>query len=139
MAVRYLIGEKGTGKTKRLIDMANNAATTSEGNLVFIDDDSRHMYELHRNVRFVETSNYHISSYSEFLGFICGILSQNNDILEIFIDGLTNIVGTMDSEAILSFSGRLDELATENGVKFFISNNMPADTFPAQLKSQIIQ
>ena len=89
--IQILAGEKGQGKTKKLIDMANEASKTVDGNVVFIDDDSRHMYDLHYGIRFVETSKYKICSYEVLIGFIYGILSQNGDIQKVFIDGLGNI------------------------------------------------
>ena len=136
--VKYLIGEKGTGKTKKLIEIANTAAHSTDGNLVFIDDDPRHMYSLHRSVRFVETTGYHLVGYSEFLGFICGILSQNSDIVEIFIDGLTNIVGPLGPEEFISFTQRLEELSKENSVEFIITNNMPLEAFPKELGDRLM-
>jgi len=69
--IQILAGEKGQGKTKRLIEMANEASKTIDGNVVFIDDDSRHMYDLHYGIRFVETSKFKICDYEVFIGFIC--------------------------------------------------------------------
>ena len=89
--IQILAGEKGEGKTKRLIDMANEAGKTSNGHVVFIDDDSRHMYDLHYNIRFVKT-NLKMDDQRILFGFICGILSQDSDIEQIYIDGLHNIV-----------------------------------------------
>ena len=89
--IQILAGEKGEGKTKRLIEMANDAGKSSKGHVVFIDDDNRHMYDLHYNIRFVKT-NFVMNDQKIFFGFICGILSQDNDIEQIYIDGLHNIV-----------------------------------------------
>ena len=61
--IQILIGEKGEGKTKRLIDMSNEAGKLSDGHIVFIDDDNRHMYDLHYNIRFVDTTEYSSDLY----------------------------------------------------------------------------
>ena len=66
--IQILAGEKGQGKTKRLIAMANEASKTIDGNVVFIDDDNRHMYDLYYGIRFVETSHYKICDYEVFIG-----------------------------------------------------------------------
>ncbi|MCL2617340.1 MAG: hypothetical protein FWD96_06825 [Defluviitaleaceae bacterium] len=131
--VKFIASVKGTGKSKKLIELANQAAKTTEGNLVFIDDNKIPALTLHHSVRFVVTSGYHISNHLEFLGFICGILSQNSDIVEIFIDGLTNIVGPVENDDLVTFATRLKELSEENNVEFVITINKAADTFPQEL------
>ena len=95
--IQILAGEKGEGKTKRLIDMANEAGKLSDGHIVFIDDDSRHMYDLHYNIRFVDTTGFIMEDQRIFFGFICGILSQDRDIDKIYIDGLNNIIKYLKS------------------------------------------
>ena len=93
--VELLIGKKGTGKTKALIENVNNASTVAKGNVVFISKDSaRSMYDIKSKVRMVDTKEFSITTYSEFLGFICGIISRDFDITNIFIDGIFKIVGS---------------------------------------------
>ena len=135
--VKFIASVKGTGKSKKLIELANQAAKTTEGNLVFIDDNKIPALTLHHSVRFVETSGYHISNHMEFLGFICGILSQNSDIVEIFVDGLTNIVGDIDNHGLIEFSTKLHALSKENNVEFVITINKAADTFPQELNEML--
>ena len=84
--VELLIGKKGTGKTKHLIDNVNASVNVAKGNVVFISNDtSRNMYDISSKVRMADTSEFDIESYSEFLGFICGIVSGNFDITNIFV------------------------------------------------------
>ena len=78
--IQIIAGEKGQGKTKRLLDMANEAGKVADGNIVFIDDDKRHMFDLSYNIRFVETSSFIMDDHRMFYGFIRGILSQDSDI-----------------------------------------------------------
>jgi len=136
--VKFIAGKKGEGKTKRLIDMANETVKTTEGHIVFIDVDRRHIYDLHYDIRFVETGDFPISNYREFIGFICGILSQNSDITEIFVDGLTKIVDTLDSEDLIKLIDTLKNLSKNNSVEFIINMNCDPETAPVQLKELMI-
>ncbi len=105
--VKILAGEKGEGKTKRMIDMANAAGKEAKGNIVFVDDDNSHMYDLHYSVRFVETPKFIMEDPQVFRGFVCGILSQNSDIETIYIDGLNHImdrISDADFTASCSFA-----------------------------------
>lgn len=105
--VKILAGEKGEGKTKRMIDMANAAGKEAKGNIVFVDDDNSHMYDLHYSVRFVETPKFIMEDPQVFRGFVCGILSQNSDIETIYIDGLNHI---MDRISDADFTAFIQEL-----------------------------
>ena len=133
--ISFIAGEKGQGKTKRLLDMANASAKTTDGHLVFIDDDRRHIYDLHYDVRFVATESFPLSNYREFIGFICGILSQNSDIKEIYVDGLTNIIEKIDNEGILKLIKKLEDLSSENSVDFIISINANKRDLPLEMQN----
>ncbi|MDL2248137.1 twitching motility protein PilT [Tyzzerella sp. OttesenSCG-928-J15] len=136
--IQFLAGKKGEGKTKRLISMANEAVKTTDGHIVFIDDDKRHIYDLHYDIRFVETGDFPLSNYREFIGFVCGILSQNNDITEIFVDGLTNIIKRIDNEDLVKLIKKLESLSERNSVDFIIVMNCDPDTAPEELKALMI-
>ena len=96
--LELLIGKKGTGKTKVLIDSVNRAAADAHGNVVFISNDTgRNMYDIKSKVRMADTSEFEIDSWTEFFGFVCGIVSSNFDITNIYIDGTLKIVNnTLD-------------------------------------------
>mgnify|MGYP000937713908 CR=1 FL=1 len=135
--IKIIAGEKGEGKTKKLIEMANEAAKTAKGHVVFIDDDNRHMYDLHYNIRFVKT-NYKMDDQRILFGFICGILSQDSDIEQIYIDGLNNIVENLTNEDIAEFTAEIGKLSAENGVDFVFIISSKADTLPEGIKRYII-
>ena len=116
--VQILAGAKGEGKTKKLLAMANEAGKASDGHVVFIDDDKRHMYDLHYNIRFVETSSFPMEDQTVLFGFICGILSQDGDIEKIYIDGLNNIVKGMAGDDYVTFANNLEKLSKEENVDF---------------------
>ena len=136
--IQFLAGRKGEGKTKRLIQMANDAVKTTDGHVVFIDDDKRHIYDLHYDIRFVETGEFPLSNYREFIGFICGILSQNNDITEIFVDGLKNIVKTVENDDLVKLIKKLETLSANNSVDFIISINCDPATSPEEMRNLMI-
>ena len=133
--VELLIGKKGTGKTKTLIEHVNNAAAVAKGNVVFISkDSSRSMYDIKSKVRMVETKEFSIDSYNEFLGFICGIISRDFDITNIFIDGIFKIVGTDSLDGFETFLEKLEELSQKLNISFNISVSIDAETAPDYIK-----
>jgi len=136
--VRFMAGQKGEGKTRKLKDMVNSEAKTTDGHLVFIDDDRRHIHDIHRDVRFVETGKGLLSNYREFTGFILGILSQNSDIQHIYVDGLNNIVETVDNESLLKLQARLETIAKVDDVNFTVSVNYDKDSLPDKIKEALI-
>ncbi|MCL2351815.1 MAG: hypothetical protein FWC55_04695 [Firmicutes bacterium] len=136
--VQFIAGAKGEGKTKKLIDMANRCAKTTDGHLVFIDDDNRHIYDLHYDIRFVQTDNFPLSNYRELIGFICGILSMDSDIKHVFIDGLTNVVKTVDNESLLKLIAKLDSLSRDYELDFVISMNCKAEELPEEVKRLLV-
>ena len=136
--IQFIVGGKGVGKTKRLIDLANQCAKTTDGHLVFIDDDARHIFDLHHDVKFVETRSFPLSNYREFIGFVCGILSQDNDIVEIFVDGLTNVIKTVDNESLIKLKAKLDRLSETHGVDFVISINCNPEELPEEYRKLMV-
>ena len=137
--IQFVAGAKGVGKTKKLIDMANRSAKTTDGDIVFVDDDRRHIYDLHYDIRFVETGGYPLNDCGVFIGFICGILSQNSDIKEIYADGLTNIIENVDNDSMARLVDGLDLLSKDNGVDFIFSVNWEAEKLPETVQALLIQ
>lgn len=90
--IHVIFGEKGAGKTKHIINMANEALCGAKGNIVFIDNNNQYMFDLKHNIRFINASEYHIDGPKMFFGFISGIAAQDFDIEYIFIDGFHKIV-----------------------------------------------
>ena len=136
--IQILIGEKGEGKTKRLIDMSNEAGKLSDGHIVFIDDYNRHMYDLHYNIRFVDTTGFVMEDQRIFFGFICGILSQDGDIEKIYIDGLNNIIKYMTDDDLFAFINELERLSEKANVDFIMTISRNKETVPEAIKSYLI-
>ena len=136
--IQIIAGEKGEGKTKRLLDMANEAGKASNGHVVFIDDDKRHMYDLHYDIRFVETSGFVMSGQEVLFGFICGILSQDNDIEKIFIDGIGNIVKDISNEDLEKFIQELEKTSADSNVDFIMIVSAKVSSLPASVQKYLI-
>lgn len=119
--VRLIMGEKGTGKTKRLIEMINDAAAQESGNVVCIEASKVMTFDLHYNVRLIVASDYEVSSYEAMRGFISGLYAGNYDISHIFIDNLLSIVdGKCDHEAE-KFLDWAEKFSADHGVRFTVS------------------
>ena len=137
--VKFMAGKKGEGKTRKLIEMANECAKVTDGHVVFIDDDKRHIFDLHRDIRFVEAGKGELATYRELVGYILGILSQNSDINHIYIDGLSNILeNTVDNELLLKLKARLDSIGKTDQVEFVISIHVEPDSLPVEIKATLV-
>lgn len=131
--VELLIGTKGTGKTKVLLDNVNHAASNADGNVVFISNNtSQNMYNISSKVRMADTSDFDIKSWDAFFGFICGIISGNFDITNIFVDGTLKIVN--DVEGFENFLTMIDEASKKFDINFELSVSIDAATAPEYIK-----
>jgi hypothetical protein len=133
--IKVFYGKKGTGKTKNMLENANGLVANSEGNVVYIDDSNELLIKLDRKIRFINVKDYPVEGAEAFLGFICGVASQNYDIETIFIDGLTYIVGE-DASSLESFFKGLETITDDNKLNFYISIN-GGDDIPEFLKRYI--
>ena len=119
--IRVIMGKKGSGKTKQMITMINSAAQTEHGNVVCIERGNKLTFDIHYQIRLVESSQYDIDSYTVLKGFISGLYAGNYDITHIFIDSLTKIVGgdcNLETERFLDW---LNNFAENHGIKFTIT------------------
>ena len=134
--VKFIVGEKGTGKTKIMIDMANVAAKESKGHVVYIDRDNSHVYDLDRSLRFINAGEFQIENLKTFYGFLCGIISQNFDIEKIFMDG-QKVISKAEDSCLKDFVNNLESLYKEFGVSFIVSLSRGKDEVPEFLKSYL--
>ena len=133
--VELLIGKKGTGKTKALIEKVNNALTVAKGNVVFISNDTnRNIFDVKSKARMADTSEFEIKSYDEFLGFISGIVSRDFDITNIFVDSIFKIVGSDNLNGFESYLNRLETMSQKFEITFVISVSIDAETAPDYIK-----
>lgn len=135
--IQVIHGKKGSGKTKRILDMANTAIKEHNGDIIFVDDDNRYMFDLRHEVRFVNAGEYGCDSPEMFFGFLCGMLAQNFDISVIFVDAFLKLV-KVEPEQTERFFARLDELGSKHNVAFVISVNVDDDLAPEFMKKYFI-
>lgn len=136
--VQILAGEKGEGKTKKLIAMANEAGKSANGSVVFVDDDNSRMYDLHYSVRFVDTPKYIMEDPQVFRGFVCGILSQNSDIEKIYIDGLNHIVDKVSDADFVKFIEELEKTSAEAETDMIMIISRKQDLLPAEVQKYLV-
>ncbi len=135
--IKLIVGEKGMGKTKSLLDSVHKAANTSHGAVVFINNNStRHIHDFSHAVRMVDTSDFPVSTYDELYGLLCGIVSQNFDTTHIFIDSLTKIVAGTEQE-LESFMERTNGLCAKFNIQMLITISANVQTVGEHLKKYI--
>lgn len=135
--IQIIAGKKGSGKTKRIIDMTNEKAKEAKHDVVFIDDDNRYMFDIDHKVRFINASEYKMLTPEMFLGFLCGMLSQNFDVGVIFIDAFKKLCKTELDKAEWFFA-RLEELCAKHEVDFVLSVSEDPDALPEFMKGYLI-
>ncbi len=118
--IKVIYGAKGTGKTKMMIDAANAAVKDAKGHLIFITDSKRGMYDLEREVRFIDTSEYDIAGETALCGFIKGVVAGNHDNEYVFIDGVVRIAGKPVQD-MAAFFYMLDKVAKSNELVITVS------------------
>lgn len=134
--IKLLIGSKGSGKTKALLEQVNASAAVAKGNVVFISNNTASsMYDVVKEVRMIDTTDFDIVNYSEFEGFICGIISGNYDITNIFVDGTFKIVQSDNLDGLDVFLARLEKLSAKFNITFVLSLSMDAETAPDYVKA----
>ena len=135
--VQLIVGKKGKGKTKQLLDKVNAEVKTANGNIVYIDKSTKHMFELNNKVRLISATDYTLKNSDEFIGFICGIISQDHDLEELYLDSFLTIANIKDDEFEHAVE-KLDSISEKYGVKMTLSVSMNEADFPEKAKSKII-
>lgn len=120
--VKLIIGKKGTGKTKKLIALANEAVESSNGNVVVIEKGSKLTYDVTHKARLIDTEQYAISGYEAFFGFLSGLCAGNYDVTDVLVDS-TFKIGGQDYDQFASFIEKINALAakTETHFTFLVS------------------
>ena len=135
--VEIICGEKGKGKTKHLLDKANTAIKDAQGNVVYLDKSQKHMYELNNKIRLINVTDFPVANCDEFLGFICGIVSQDNDLEELYLDSFLTIANMEDSDISHAIE-KLDIIGEKYHVKIVLSVSKNKDELPECAKAKVI-
>ena len=136
--IQLIVGATGKGTTKHLLEKVNNAVKTVDGNIVYLDKNSKHMYELKNRIRLINTSEFPFTSTDEFFGFLCGIVSQDHDLQEVYLDSFMDVAFIKDKEAVEGVLDKFDKISNQFDVDFVVSVTMEPDEVPEKYKSQVI-
>ena len=134
--VQLIVGKKGKGKTKCLLDKVNNEVNNVLGSVVYLDKSTKHLFELNNKVRLIDVTEYLISDTDEFIGFISGIISQDHDLQQMYLDSFLKIA-YLDGEDITKTIERLKAISEKFDVDFIISVSMDESEIPEAVKSEI--
>ena len=135
--VQIIAGNKGKGKTKILLDKANTTVAEAKGTVVYLDKSSKHMHELGKQIRLINLFDYPIRSYNAFIGFICGILSQDYDKEYFFLDSFLKL-SHLEGQDISAAIDELASLGETYKVTFVLSVSMNESQLPENAKKYLI-
>ena len=135
--IQIIAGAKGKGKTKILLDKVNTSIKEASGTIVYLDKNTKHMYELNNKIRLINVKDYCIDSSQEFTGFICGLVSQDHDLEKVYLDSFLNISCLEDSD-ITAVLEKLDLISAKFSVDFVISISLNANDIPDKFKDNVI-
>ena len=136
--IELIAGEKGKGKTKELLAKVNHSVAAASGNIVYLDKSQKHMYELNNKVRLINVMDYPIDNCDEFLGFLCGIVSQDHDLEEMYLDSFLTIAFTETDDEIQHAIEKLDIISEKYNVKFILSVSRDESRLPECAKAKIV-
>ena len=134
--IQVFCARRGSGKTKRLIELANNQMVDAKGDSVYIDDDSRPMLQLSRGIRFIDTNEYYVEDCQSFYGMLCGIISSNYDIENIYIDGVLNIVSCGIKDTAYLFK-KIYDLSNKYNFNVYMNINYAEEEIPEFIKEYV--
>lgn len=135
--VQLIVGKKGKGKTTHLLDKVNSEVKEIAGNIVYLDKNTKHMYDLNNKVRLIDVSQFMIESDSEFIGFVKGIISQDHDVQQIYFDNFMKIA-SLEGQDIVPAVEKLEKLSRGFEVSFILSVSLDETEVPEVLKDKII-
>lgn len=135
--VSIIVGEKGKGKTKYLLDKANEAVKAAHGTVAYLDKSAKHMYELNNKIRLINVSEFPITSADAFVGFIAGIISQDRDLEVLFLDSFLKL-SVLEGEDITPVIDILEKLSEKYYVDFVLSVSMKEENLPENAKKDIL-
>ena len=135
--IQIISGVKGKGKTKYLIQKVNDAVKGSKGNIVYLDKNNKHMYELSNKIRLINVKDYPLDNYDSFLGFVCGLISQDHDLEAMYLDSFLSISCVTDDYVGYVLT-KLENISNAFNVDFVISISIDAENIQEQFRDKIV-
>lgn len=135
--VQIIAGRKGKGKTKYLLEKANEAIKKAHGSIVYLDKNGKHMYELNNKIRLINVKEYPIDSTECFIGFIIGIISQDHDLEEMFLDSFLNLA-ELEGKDVSKALCQLKEIGEKYSVTFVLSVSLDKNSLPTEFQNDVV-
>lgn len=135
--IELIVGNKGKGKTKQLLDKVNAEILTVNGNIVYLDKSTKHMFELNNKVRLIDVYEFPIDNCDEFIGFVLGIVSQDHDLEQMYFDSFLSLA-QLEGKDIENTVNKLDTISEKYDIKFVLSISMDEKDIPESMKSKIV-
>lgn len=135
--IQLIVGAKGKGKTKILLDKVNTEVRDAHGSIVYLDKSPKHMYELNNKIRLIDVSGFELESSGEFIGFVYGILSQDHDLEQMYLDNFLKLA-CLEGADIEETYKTLETISEKYHVKFVLSISMNAADLPECAKESVV-
>ena len=135
--VRLIVGKKGKGKTRHLLDQANTAVKEANGSIVYLDKNSKHMYELNNRIRLIDLSSFKLSASEEMMGFLFGVISQDHDLQSVYMDGFLKCA-KLEGQSITDTLLRLDSISSMFNITLYISVSVDKEELPEELREKVL-
>lgn len=135
--IKVICGRKGSGKTKRIVELANKTAETAKGSVAFLDDDNKFMYDLRHEIRFINYNDFGIRNSSVLEGVIIGLLAGNYDMETIFVDGILRVIPEKAAD-LDEFFGELEKITNKAGATIIFTVSLDQDELPEFIKKYVI-
>lgn len=135
--VQFIVGREGKGKTKHLLDKVNTEIKEVQGNVVYLDKSTKHMFELNNKIRLIDVSEYLVTDSDEFIGFICGIISQDHDLQQMYFDSFLKIA-CMEADELEKVIEKIEKISEKFHVDFVISVSRDESELPENMRKNVI-
>lgn len=135
--IQLIVGNKGKGKTKQLLDKVNAEVLTANGNIVYLDKSTKHMFELNNKVRLIDVSEFPIDNCDQFVGFLLGIASQDHDLEQVYFDSFLDLA-KLDKNSVEDALSKFENIGNKYNINLVMSISMDEKDIPESMKSAII-
>ena len=135
--VQFIVGNKGKGKTKHLLDKVNTEIKDAQGNVVYLDKSTKHMFELNNKIRLIDVPEYLVSNSDEFIGFVCGIISQDHDLQQMYFDSFLKIA-CVEADELEKVIAKIEKISEKFHVDFVISVSLDESQLPENARKNIL-
>lgn len=136
--VQFIVGKEGKGKTKHLLDKVNTEIKDAQGNVVYLDKSTKHMFELNNKIRLIDVPEYLITDSDEFIGFICGIISQDHDLQKMYFDSFLKIACMKEEDELAEIVAKIEKISEKFHVDFVISLSRDESELPESIRKNVI-